>query len=125
VFEVDTVFRMRDGRPEERPKAAFALNGNADPGWALGDRPFDVFDAKGIVEAVMAELGIPWSLGDPVGRPFPPGGSGAIMVGEERIGVFGEIHPRVADRFDLTGRVAAAELEGEALVRPAGPGSGG
>jgi phenylalanyl-tRNA synthetase beta chain len=124
VFEVDTVFRMRDGRPEERPKAAFALNGNADPGWALGDRPFDVFDAKGIVEAVMAELGIPWSLGDPVGRPFHPGRSGAIMVGEERIGVLGEIHPRVADRFDLTGRVAAAELEVEALMRLARPVSG-
>ena len=72
VFEVDTVFRMRDGRPEERPKAAFALNGNADPGWARDDRPFDLFDAKGIVEAVMAELGIAWTLGDPVGRPVPP-----------------------------------------------------
>ncbi|HEX5627328.1 MAG TPA: phenylalanine--tRNA ligase subunit beta [Actinomycetota bacterium] len=124
VFEVDTVFRMRDGRPEERPKAAFALNGNADPGWATDDRPFDVFDAKGIVEAVMAELGIAWTLGDPVGRPFHPGRSGAIMVGEERIGVLGEIHPRVADRFDLTGRVAVAELEVEALMRLARPVSG-
>jgi phenylalanyl-tRNA synthetase beta chain len=124
VFEVDTVFRVRDGRPEERPKAAFALNGNADPGWATDDRPFDVFDAKGIVESVMAELGIAWTLGDPVGRPFHPGRSGAIMVGEERIGVLGEIHPRVADRFDLTGRVAVAELEVEALMRLARPVSG-
>ncbi len=124
VFEVDTVFRMRDGRPEERPKAAFALNGNADPGWATEDRPFDVFDVKGIVEALMAELGIAWTLGDPVGRPFHPGRSGAIMVGEERIGVLGEIHPRVADRFDLTGRVAVAELEVGALMRLARPVSG-
>lgn len=124
VFEVDTVFRMRDGRPEERPKAALALNGNADPGWATDDRPFDVFDAEGIVEAVLAELGIAWTLGDPLGRPFHPGRSGAIMVGEERIGVLGEIHPRVADRFDLTGRVAVAELEVEALMRLARPVSG-
>jgi phenylalanyl-tRNA synthetase beta chain len=124
VFEVDTVFRMRDGRPEERPKAAFALNGNADPGWARDDRPFDAFDAKGIVEAVMAELGIAWTLGDPIGRPFHPGRSGAIVVGEERIGVLGEIHPRVADRFDLSGRVAVAELEVEALMRLARPVSG-
>ena len=121
VFEVDTVFRMRDGRPEERPKAAFALHGNADLGWARDDRPFDVFDAKGIVEAVMAELGIAWTLGDPIGRPFHPGRSGGIMVGEERIGVLGEIHPRVADRFGLTGRVAVAEVEVEALMRLARP----
>jgi len=124
VFEVDKVFRLRDGRPEERPKAAFALSGNADPGWASDDRPFDVFDAKGIVEAVMAELGIDWTLGDSIGRPFHPGRSGAVMVGDERIGVLGEIHPRVADRFDLTARVAVAELEVEALMRLARPVAG-
>ena len=124
VFEVDKVFRLRDGRPEERPKAAFALSGNADPGWASDDRPFDVFDAKGVVEAVMAELGIDWTLGDPIGRPFHPGRSGAVMVGDERIGVLGEIHPRVADRFDLTARVAVAELEVEALMRLARPVAG-
>jgi phenylalanyl-tRNA synthetase beta chain len=124
VFEVDTVFRMLDGRPDERPKAAFALNGNADPGWARDDRPFDLFDAKGVVEAVMAELGIAWTLGGPIGRPFHPGRSGTIMVGEERIGVLGEIHPRVADRLGLTGRVAVAELEVDALMRLARPVSG-
>ena len=124
VFEVDKVFRLRDGQPEERPKAAFALSGNADPGWASDDRPFDVFDAKGVVEAVMAELGIDWTLGDAIGRPFHPGRSGAVMVGDERIGVLGEIHPRVADRFDLTARVAVAELEVEALMRLARPVAG-
>ena len=124
VFEVDKVFRLRDGQPEERPKAAFALSGNADPGWASDDRPFDVFDAKGVVEAVMAELGIDWTLGNPIGRPFHPGRSGAVMVGHERIGVLGEIHPRVADRFDLTARVAVAELEVEALMRLARPVAG-
>jgi phenylalanyl-tRNA synthetase beta chain len=124
VFEVGKVFRLRDGRPEERLKAAFALSGNADPGWASDDRPFDVFDAKGVVEAVMAELGIDWTLGDPSSRPFHPGRSGAVMVGDERIGVLGEIHPRVADRFDLTARVAVAELEVEVLMRLARPVAG-
>lgn len=120
VFEVSTVFRMRDGRPAERPKAAFALTGNAEPGWASGDRPFDVFDAKGVVEALMAELGIDWSLGDPVGRPFHPGRSAAVIAAGERVGVLGEIHPKVVERFDLSGRVAVAEVEVEALMRLAG-----
>jgi phenylalanyl-tRNA synthetase beta chain len=39
------------------------------------------------------------------------------MVGEERIGVIGEIHPKVAGAFDLPGRVVAVELEVEALMR--------
>jgi len=117
VFEVNTVFRMRDETPIERPMAAFALMGNAEPGWASDDRPFDVFDAKGIVEALMAELGLEWSLGEPVGRPFHPGRSARVMAEGEPIGALGEIHPKVAKRFDLTGRVAAAELEVEALMR--------
>ena len=121
VFEVDTVFRMVDGQPVERPKAAFAMTGNADPGWASGDRPFDVFDAKGVVEALMAELGIGWSLGAPAGRPFHPGRSAVVEANGERVGVLGEIHPAVAERFDIPGRVGVAELEVEVLMRLARP----
>jgi phenylalanyl-tRNA synthetase beta chain len=117
VFEVDTVFQMVDGQPVERPKAAFAMTGNADPGWASGDRPFDVFDAKGVVEALMAELGIGWSLGAPAGRPFHPGRSAVVEANGERVGVLGEIHPAVAERFDIPGRVGVAELEVEVLMR--------
>ena len=121
VFEVDTVFRMVDGQPVERPKAGFAMTGNADPGWANGDRPFDVFDAKGVVEALMAELGIGWSLGAPAGRPFHPGRSAVVEANGERVGVLGEIHPAVAERFDIPGRVGVAELEVEVLMRLARP----
>jgi phenylalanyl-tRNA synthetase beta chain len=121
VFEVDTVFRMLEGQPVERPKAAFAMTGNADPGWASGDRPFDVFDAKGVVEALMAELGIGWSLGAPAGRPFHPGRSAVVEANGERVGVLGEIHPAVAERFDIPGRVGVAELEVEVLMRLATP----
>jgi phenylalanyl-tRNA synthetase beta chain len=121
VFDVDTVFRMVDGKPVERPKAAFAMTGNADPGWVSGDRPFDVFDAKGVVEALMAELGIGWSLGAPAGRPFHPGRSAVVEANGERVGALGEIHPAVAERFDISGRVGVAELEVEVLMRLARP----
>jgi phenylalanyl-tRNA synthetase beta chain len=119
VFEVGTVFRLADGVPQERPKAAFAMTGEAESGWTGSTRGYDVFDAKGALEAFLAGLGITWSLGDPVGSPFHPGRSAFVMVGEERIGVLGEIHPKVAEAFDLPGRVAAVELEVEALMRHA------
>jgi len=111
LFEVGTVFRMVDGHPLERPMAAFAMTGAADPGWTGGDRAFDFFDAKGAVEALMGELGVSWSLGEPLGRPFHPGRSAAVLVGGEVVGSLGEIHPAVAESLDLTGRVAVAELE--------------
>ncbi|HEU4355437.1 MAG TPA: phenylalanine--tRNA ligase subunit beta, partial [Actinomycetota bacterium] len=72
---------------------------------------FDFFDAKGAVESVLAELGVPWSLGAPLGRPFHPGRSAAVVVAGEVVGTLGEIHPAVATSLDLSGRVAVAELE--------------
>jgi phenylalanyl-tRNA synthetase beta chain len=120
LFEVGSVFRSSDAGPEERPKAAFAMTGEAETerSWT-GSRAFDVFDAKGVLEAVLADLGVGWSLGDPVGSPFHPGRSAVVLVDGERIGVMGEIHPRVAAALDVPGRIAAAELEVDALMRHA------
>lgn len=119
VFEVGTVFRLLDGRPQERPMAAFAMTGAADAGWTGGGRAFDFFDAKGAVESLMAELGVPWSLGEPLGRPFHPGRSGAIVVGGGTVGAVGEIHPSIAASLDVTGRVTVAEVELTALMESA------
>jgi phenylalanyl-tRNA synthetase beta chain len=119
VFEVGTVFRISEGRPEERPKVAFAMTGIADPGWTGGGRRVDVFDAKGTLESLMAELGVTWSLGEPHGRPLHPGRSAMVLVEGEPVGMVGELHPKVAERLDLAGRVAVAELELEPLMRAA------
>jgi phenylalanyl-tRNA synthetase beta chain len=121
LFEVGSVFAVRDGEPTERPTAALVLCGNAGSGWSARDRPFDVFDAKGTVEALLAELGVDWSLGPSPGRPFHPGRSATVLVEGGRVGVLGELHPKVAQRYDLTDRVAVAELEVEALMRAAAP----
>jgi len=76
-----------------------------------------VLDASGILEALMDELAIAdWSLGDAVSGSFHPGRSAAVLVGGERAGVLGEIHPRVAADLELEGRVAVAELEVHALL---------
>jgi phenylalanyl-tRNA synthetase beta chain len=120
LFEVGTVFRMVDGAPQERPTTAFALTGAADPGWSGGGRPYDFFDAKGALEALMGELGVSWALGERLERPFHPGRSAVVLVDGVPVGRLGELHPKAAERLDLPGRVAVAELEIEPLMR-AGP----
>ncbi len=115
LFEVGTVFRLVGGVPEERSKVAFAMTGMAEVGWT-GRREYDFFDAKGVVEALMRDLGVEWSLGEPVGSPLHPSRSAFVMVGGERAGVVGEIHPRVAHSLDVPGRIAMGEVELAALL---------
>ena len=118
LFEVGTVFRLVDGEPEERPMAALAFTGAAESAWT-GRREYDFFDAKGAVDALMADLGIAWTLGEPPGPLFHPGRSAFVLVDGARVGVLGEIHPRVAESLDVPGRIATAELEIDKLMRHA------
>ena len=67
----------------------------------------------------MADLGIAWSLGEPPGPLFHPGRSAFVLVDGARVGVLGEIHPRVAESLDVPGRIATAELEVDELMRHA------
>jgi phenylalanyl-tRNA synthetase beta chain len=44
-----------------------------------------------------------------------------VVVDGERIGMVGELHPKIAERLDLPGRVAVAELEVRNLMRLSTP----
>ena len=120
LFEVGTVFHASGEGVEERPKAAFVLAGPASQTWAEPERPYDVFDAKGVVESLMADLGITrWTLGDPAGGAFHPGRSARVLIGGEPAGVVGELHPKAIERLGIAGRVALGELEVHAVMRAA------
>lgn len=122
LFEVGTVFRSGEGGSgvEERLKVAAALTGPASQTWAEPERPFDFFDAKGVVEALLGDLGVrDWSLAEPPGGLFHPARSAFVLISGERAGVVGELHPRTVERLDLVGRVAVAELEVNVLMRHA------
>ena len=117
LFEVGTAFRLVRDAPEERPSAAFAMTGPASQSWAEPPHLFDFFDAKGVVEALLGELGVSdVSFGEPPGWPFHPGRSTTVLSGGERVGAVGEVHPRVAEDLDLGGRVAGGELDVTALM---------
>jgi phenylalanyl-tRNA synthetase beta chain len=117
LFEVGTVFRMKDGAADERPSLALALTGPAFQSWAEPPRSFDFFDAKGALEALLEDAGVrDWSMGPPAGWPFHPARSAAIVADAEGLGVVGEIHPSLVERLDLGGRVAAAEVDVRALM---------
>jgi phenylalanyl-tRNA synthetase beta chain len=114
LFEIGHVFRLADP-VDEREHFAIILAGRAGEGLHAQDRGWDALDAKGILDAVLGGLGVEWTIEPGADRPFHPGRAGSVLVGERRMGVVGELHPAEAERLDLAGRVAVAELDVTAL----------
>ncbi|HVO18306.1 MAG TPA: phenylalanine--tRNA ligase subunit beta [Anaeromyxobacter sp.] len=105
----------------ESLQVAGVLLGRRHPvGWAQGGEAVDFYDAKAAVVGILEALGIAsvdWrAAADPW---LHPRHSAALSRGEERLGAVGELHPRVAEAFDLPRGVLAFELDLEALLRVA------
>jgi phenylalanyl-tRNA synthetase beta chain len=88
--------------------------------WAVAAAPLDFYDAKAAVSGVLEALGVQgveWKA--PADGWLHPRHSARLARGDERLGVVGELHPRVADAFELPRGVLAFELRLDALLRAA------
>jgi phenylalanyl-tRNA synthetase beta chain len=121
LFETGKVFLRGSADlpdlPDQPRRLAFAAVGlRPGPSW-LGDAGGrDHTDAVGVWQTLAAALGLPATLHQGSDPAFHPGRCGIVRVGEVPVGVVGEIHPSVAARFDVSGRVAAGEIDLEALL---------
>lgn len=89
--------------PDERMQLTLGMYGKGD-----------FFDLKGCVEEIFAKLGITeivkWQPED--NRPYlHPGRRADIIIGEKNVGFLGEIHPEVADNYNLGIKVYVAVLD--------------
>ncbi|GAC1434598.1 MAG: phenylalanine--tRNA ligase subunit beta [Solirubrobacteraceae bacterium] len=102
LFESARVYRSQG---EHHALGALLHGSMAPPAWT-GPPPARAgfFTAKALLAAVLRH--VEWSL-TPALWPFlHPGRSAAVQVGERRLGLIGELHPRVAERWDLHTPVA-------------------
>jgi phenylalanyl-tRNA synthetase beta chain len=124
LFEVGHVFAL--GHPDvgppapvfEREFAAGVLSGAADAGYPSERRGYGFSDAKGAVESFMEAMAIAsWDLAERASRPpLHPARGASVVVRGERVGMLGELHPRVIERLDLPAGVAVFELDLTALA---------
>jgi phenylalanyl-tRNA synthetase beta chain len=115
-FEIDRVaFRRPKELAYERRTLAVALTGNRRPrSWINpGNEPYTFYDMKGILTATLDALQI--RSYEVEAREHPalhPGRAAIIRVRGEEVGHFGELHPEVADAFEIEGwPVQVAELD--------------
>jgi len=117
LFELGKIFLRQGAKelPAEPEIACGLLSGpRAGKSWLGGDGDFDFYDAKGVVEGLLAHLGI--AAGFAPGRDdgLHPARQAAIVIHDKGksvpIGVIGELHPKVAAAFELTGPVGLFEI---------------
>ncbi len=120
LFEIGRVYVPRDGDlPHEIEKAAGVLAGpRSTLSWgSSGEETLDFFDAKGVMEAALAQLSAGAVFQPATAPALHPGRTAAVLVNGEKVGVVGEVHPAVLERFDApVERAALFELDIEALL---------
>jgi phenylalanyl-tRNA synthetase beta chain len=119
IFEIGKGYGYDDGVTREWWRLAIALTGSAEPAaWNRVARPYDIDDAKGIIELICRRLRFDAPTYEPLtGKPLLHPGRAAIVRAEHqgRVvlgGLLGELHPRIAEPWELRGaRVIVAELD--------------
>ena len=115
IYELGAVF-LPDPTSElpSQPLTLGVLLAGQAPAGRYDDprRPFDFADVKGVVEGLVAALGVP-GVGHRPEEPPPyhPGRCAGVHLEDLPVGVLGQLHPRVAAGLELPAATFAVELE--------------
>lgn len=106
LFEIGRTYMPREGDlPDEQEWAVGIITGNAtEPFWAGAAEPAAFADAKGAVEGVLAQLGVAARFAPGADPNLYTSRSAAITAGNATLGVLGEVHRDVLERFDMLSR---------------------
>ena len=122
LFEVGPVFipSTTGGLPAEPQCLGILLSGPRTlPGWQPADQgTMDFYDLKGLVAALFDQLHLPEVHYAPTQHPtYHPGKCAEVFSGERSLGIFGELHPLVAEQFEFSlAAVLVADLDLQALL---------
>lgn len=119
LFELGKVYRPHQVPLRELPDELWTLVGGSlgevvPRTWAGPGRPAGFFFMKGILEDLLVRLGIStYEFRRSQHPTLHPGRTASILLGsdEEQVGVLGDLHPEVAEAFDLPGRACIFELD--------------
>lgn len=103
LFEVAKVYiPIGETLPDEREMLSIGMFGSVD-----------FYSLKGIVENLLKTLGIEKAEFIPVSDnpTFHPGRCGKLLVRKKEAGIFGELHPDVAQNYGIDTRVYIAEID--------------
>ena len=120
IFEIGRSYRPGGdgGLAIEESKLGIAIAGHlGGEGWTGAGAPADFSTLVGIVDGLLARLGVNATRVAETGvAQMHPGRAAALMADGVRLGVIGELHPGLAVDLEVDGPVSIAEIDLVALV---------
>ena len=122
LFELGKIYLPRGNDLPAEPEALCGIMSGTrvEKSWLGSDGLFDFYDAKGIVEGLLQHLGVTANLEKSSDEGLHPTKQAAIVAEgnglKVKLGVIGELHPRVADAFEVAEPVCLFEIDVTALL---------
>jgi phenylalanyl-tRNA synthetase beta chain len=117
LFEVGKVYIPRENElPDEPEILGCVMSGpRVDTSWLGDSGQLDFYDVKGIIEGLLEGLGVTVSFETGRDEGLNPTRQAAIVVNTRdgvkvQLGAIGELHPKVADAFEISGPVGLFEI---------------
>ena len=104
--------------PHERPMACGLMMGKVtEAAWNQAQRDTDFYDVKGVVDGLLAKLGLTeFDIQPSTESYYHPGVSAHYTINGATIANYGELHPQAVKNFDLPGKVYMFEIDLEAVL---------
>ena len=118
LFELGRVYLQRKNDLPNEPEIVCGVMAGPrfEPSWRGGNEALDFYDAKGVVEGLFGQLGIEVTFEAGSDESLHPFKQAAVVVGGRRLGVVGQLHPKVADAFEISAEVYLFEVDLSALL---------
>ncbi len=122
LFELGKVYLPRKADlPDEPDMLCGVMNGSrVERSWLGGDGDYDFYDVKGVAEGLFRQLGIDISFENGSDGDLHPTRQAVITTKKDgkkvSLGVMGEVHPKVADAFEIEGAVCLLEIDVGAVL---------
>lgn len=111
LFELGSIYKPKnlplEGLPDEKKVLTLAMVGDVD-----------FYDMKGIIETLLGEFNIKlFDIIEDHHPSFHPGRTAALIVNNKKVGILGEVHPDVTERYEIDERVYISEIQFDDIIR--------
>jgi len=118
LFELGKIYlRQEKGLPDERETVCGVMGGlRFAKSWQNNEDKLDFFDIKGVVEGILSGLGLKYKFEKGQDVSLHPNKQADIYLEGKKIGVVGEVHPKVLFAFDIVEPVYLLEIDLKSMV---------